>query len=122
MSNITLSQIQQDPLDFARRIEAGESMMIVEGSRPLAEIKPIASIRDTQRPFASAWLPASSPCPLTLTPPCRKKSSASSRGHEAAARGGRRMVVGLRFLILATVVTAVAETTAAPPKVDHFFP
>lgn len=54
MSNITLSQIQQDPLDFARRIEAGESMMIVEGSRPLAEVKPVVTLGSTQRPFGLA--------------------------------------------------------------------
>lgn len=54
MSDITLSQIQQDPRDFARRIEAGETMTVVEGSRPLAEIKPIANLRGTQRPFGLA--------------------------------------------------------------------
>jgi antitoxin (DNA-binding transcriptional repressor) of toxin-antitoxin stability system len=54
MSHITLLQIQQDPLDFARRIEAGESMVIVEGSRPLAEIKPITSSGGKQRPYGLA--------------------------------------------------------------------
>jgi antitoxin (DNA-binding transcriptional repressor) of toxin-antitoxin stability system len=54
MSNITLSQIQQDPLDFARRIEAGESMLILKGGQALAEIKPIANPCATERPYGLA--------------------------------------------------------------------
>jgi antitoxin (DNA-binding transcriptional repressor) of toxin-antitoxin stability system len=54
MSSITLSQIQQDPLGFVRRVEAGESMLIVEGSRPLAEIKPVAGLSAGQRPYGKA--------------------------------------------------------------------
>jgi antitoxin (DNA-binding transcriptional repressor) of toxin-antitoxin stability system len=51
MSGITTIQIQQDPLDFLRRVEAGESMLIVSATRPLAEIRPVASAVVSERPF-----------------------------------------------------------------------
>jgi antitoxin (DNA-binding transcriptional repressor) of toxin-antitoxin stability system len=43
MSSITTAQIEQNPGDFVRRVEAGEEMMIVRDSRPLAEIKPVSN-------------------------------------------------------------------------------
>jgi antitoxin (DNA-binding transcriptional repressor) of toxin-antitoxin stability system len=53
MSHITTAQIQQNPLDFLRRIEAGESMLIVSESRPLAEITPIAPTIQKRPQFGS---------------------------------------------------------------------
>ena len=41
MSTITVQDIQRDLLDFLRRVEAGESFLIVKGDRPLAEVRPV---------------------------------------------------------------------------------
>jgi antitoxin (DNA-binding transcriptional repressor) of toxin-antitoxin stability system len=53
MSSITTTEIQQDPLGFLRRVEAGESMLIVGESRPLAEITPIALASQKRPRFGS---------------------------------------------------------------------
>lgn len=51
MSNISLQDIERDPLGFFRRVEAGESFLVVRGERALAEIRPLASSRAAARPF-----------------------------------------------------------------------
>ena len=41
MSTITAREIQRDPDAFLRRIEAGESILVVKDEHPLAEVRPI---------------------------------------------------------------------------------
>jgi antitoxin (DNA-binding transcriptional repressor) of toxin-antitoxin stability system len=40
MSTIRVQDIQQDPGAFLRRIEAGQSMLVVREEQPLAKVRP----------------------------------------------------------------------------------
>lgn len=51
MSTISVQDIQRDPLAFLRRIEAGEAFVVVQGQRPLAEVRPLAAAAARPRPF-----------------------------------------------------------------------
>ena len=51
MSTIRLSEIQRDPDSFVRRLQAGESFVISQEDRPIAELKPIRQNTDSKRPF-----------------------------------------------------------------------
>lgn len=51
MSIITVQDIQHDPLAFLRRIEAGESFLVVRDERPLAEVRPVVAPATQPRPF-----------------------------------------------------------------------
>jgi antitoxin (DNA-binding transcriptional repressor) of toxin-antitoxin stability system len=51
MSTISVEDIQRDPLAFLRRIEAGESFLVISGQRPLAEIRPVPVAATQPRPF-----------------------------------------------------------------------
>ncbi|HKI35536.1 MAG TPA: hypothetical protein VKA46_27010 [Gemmataceae bacterium] len=51
MSTISVQDIQRDPLAFLRRVEAGEAFVVVQGERPLAEVRPLATVAAQPRPF-----------------------------------------------------------------------
>jgi antitoxin (DNA-binding transcriptional repressor) of toxin-antitoxin stability system len=51
MNTIRIEDIQRDPLPYLRRVEAGETLVIVRADTPIAEIKPIAASGKPQRPF-----------------------------------------------------------------------
>lgn len=51
MSTIKIQEISRDPVDFLRRMEAGEPMVVLKDERPLAEIRPIARNNPGPRPF-----------------------------------------------------------------------
>jgi antitoxin (DNA-binding transcriptional repressor) of toxin-antitoxin stability system len=51
MSTITVQQIQSDFAGFLRRVEAGESFLLVEGDQPLAEVRPIVAMAKQPRPY-----------------------------------------------------------------------
>ena len=51
MSIITVQDIQRDLLDFLRRLEAGESFLVVRGEHPLAEVRPVSAQATQPRPF-----------------------------------------------------------------------
>ncbi len=40
MVTINLDEIRRDPSSYLRRVEAGETFLVVKGNRPIAEIKP----------------------------------------------------------------------------------
>ena len=50
MLNVTIDEIQQDPLKYLRQVEAGETLVIVKSNQPIAELRPIAS-SNPSRPF-----------------------------------------------------------------------
>ena len=50
MLNITVDEIQRDPLKYLRQVEAGETLVIFRSDKPIAELKPIASGKQL-RPF-----------------------------------------------------------------------
>jgi antitoxin (DNA-binding transcriptional repressor) of toxin-antitoxin stability system len=51
VSIITLYDLQRDLPDFLRRLEAGESFLIVRGEQPLAEVRPVPTPVARPRPF-----------------------------------------------------------------------
>jgi antitoxin (DNA-binding transcriptional repressor) of toxin-antitoxin stability system len=51
MSIITVQDIQRDPSAFLQRIQAGEAFVVVQGERPLAEVRPLATGASGPRPF-----------------------------------------------------------------------
>lgn len=67
MSTVSLQDLQRDPLGWLTRVEAGESILVTRGDRPVAELRPVAG-RTTARPFGLAvgafTLPADFDAPL----------------------------------------------------------
>ncbi len=51
MSTISVQEIQRDPLAFVSRVEAGETLVVVRGVRPLAEVRPLPTGATQLRPF-----------------------------------------------------------------------
>src|SRR5262245_11750253 len=51
MSTISVQDIQRDPLAFLQRVEAGEAFVVVQGERPLAEVRPLTVTAAQPRPF-----------------------------------------------------------------------
>ena len=51
MSTISVQDIQRDLLTFLRRVEAGESFLIVSGAQTLAEVRPVTAPVTEPRPF-----------------------------------------------------------------------
>ena len=50
MLNVTVDEIQRDPLKYLRQVEAGETLVIVRSDKASAELRPIASSKQL-RPF-----------------------------------------------------------------------
>ncbi|MBE9228542.1 type II toxin-antitoxin system Phd/YefM family antitoxin [Phormidium sp. LEGE 05292] len=50
MLNVTVDEIQRDPLKYLRQVEAGETVVIVRAEKAIAELRPIASSKKL-RPF-----------------------------------------------------------------------
>jgi antitoxin (DNA-binding transcriptional repressor) of toxin-antitoxin stability system len=51
MLNVTVDEIQRDPLKYLRQVEAGETLIIIRSNQPIAELKPITSGSKQLRPF-----------------------------------------------------------------------
>jgi antitoxin (DNA-binding transcriptional repressor) of toxin-antitoxin stability system len=51
MSTISVQDIQRDPLAFLRRVEAGESFLVLRGEHVLAEVRPVAAAATEPRPY-----------------------------------------------------------------------
>ncbi|MCS6936856.1 MAG: type II toxin-antitoxin system Phd/YefM family antitoxin [Candidatus Bipolaricaulota bacterium] len=49
---ITIDEIQRDVKSYLQRVKAGETLVILEANRPVAEIKPIIAHEDSLRPYA----------------------------------------------------------------------
>jgi prevent-host-death family protein len=53
---ISIDDIQRDLIGYLRRVQAGETLLITEANKPVAEIKPVSEITDQDskhlRPFA----------------------------------------------------------------------
>jgi antitoxin (DNA-binding transcriptional repressor) of toxin-antitoxin stability system len=50
MLNVTVDDIQRDPLKYLLKVEAGETLVIVRSDQPIAELRPIAKSKQL-RPF-----------------------------------------------------------------------
>lgn len=43
MTTVNLSEIERDLAGYLRRVQAGETLLVVEADQPLAEIKPAST-------------------------------------------------------------------------------
>lgn len=50
MLNVTIEEIQRDPIKYLHQVEAGETLLIVRDDKPVAELRPIANSKQP-RPF-----------------------------------------------------------------------
>ena len=48
--NVTVDDLQCDPLQYLRRVEAGETIVIIRQDKVIAELRPIAT-NNQLRPF-----------------------------------------------------------------------
>jgi antitoxin (DNA-binding transcriptional repressor) of toxin-antitoxin stability system len=51
MSPISVQEIERDLRTFLRRVEAGESFLVVKGEHPLAEVRPVPAPATQPRSF-----------------------------------------------------------------------
>jgi antitoxin (DNA-binding transcriptional repressor) of toxin-antitoxin stability system len=51
MLSVTVDEIQRDPAKYLRQVEAGETFMIVQADKAIAELRPISSSGKQLRPF-----------------------------------------------------------------------
>jgi antitoxin (DNA-binding transcriptional repressor) of toxin-antitoxin stability system len=51
MITVTIDEMQRDLAGYLRRVEDGESLILVRDEIPVAEIKPLARPRKQPRPF-----------------------------------------------------------------------
>ena len=51
MVTIRIEDIQRDPLDYLRKVEAGETLIVLRAEKPVAEIKPVTTDARPLRPF-----------------------------------------------------------------------
>jgi antitoxin (DNA-binding transcriptional repressor) of toxin-antitoxin stability system len=49
--NVTVDEIQRDPLKYLSQVEAGETLVILRSNQPIAELRPIAQSGKQLRPF-----------------------------------------------------------------------
>lgn len=53
---ISIDEMQSDLIGYLRRVQAGETLVITEANRPVAELKPVSETTDQNgkqpRPFA----------------------------------------------------------------------
>ncbi len=56
MTTVSIDEMQRDLLGYLRRVQAGETLVITQAQKPLAEIKPVsettASEIEQLRPYA----------------------------------------------------------------------
>jgi antitoxin (DNA-binding transcriptional repressor) of toxin-antitoxin stability system len=50
MANVTVDEIQRDPLRYLQLVESGEVLVIVRSNQPIAELRPISRTQQL-RPF-----------------------------------------------------------------------
>ncbi len=50
MAKVTVDDIQKDLPGYLRRVEAGETLVVVRDHEPFAEIKPVDSRFESERP------------------------------------------------------------------------
>jgi antitoxin (DNA-binding transcriptional repressor) of toxin-antitoxin stability system len=50
MLNVTIDEIQRDPLKYIHEVEAGKTLVIVRSDKPIAELRPITTSKQL-RPF-----------------------------------------------------------------------
>jgi antitoxin (DNA-binding transcriptional repressor) of toxin-antitoxin stability system len=51
MLNVTIDEIQRDPLKYLRQVEAGVTFLITQADKPIAELRPVLLNTKPLRPF-----------------------------------------------------------------------
>ncbi|GBE92564.1 type II toxin-antitoxin system Phd/YefM family antitoxin [Nostoc cycadae] len=51
MQKVSIDEFQQYPLKYLNQVEAGESFIIIQADKEIAELKPIQSANKLVRPF-----------------------------------------------------------------------
>jgi antitoxin (DNA-binding transcriptional repressor) of toxin-antitoxin stability system len=51
MTQIRVEEVERDPRGYLRRVEAGETLLIVRAGKPIAEVRPVEPERAGLRPF-----------------------------------------------------------------------
>jgi antitoxin (DNA-binding transcriptional repressor) of toxin-antitoxin stability system len=51
MITISIEEIQRDVVSYLHRVAAGETLIVVEANKPVAEIKPVVHAPLTLRPY-----------------------------------------------------------------------
>lgn len=51
MLSVTVDEIQRDPSKYLRQVEAGETFVILQADKAIAELRPISSSSKQLRPF-----------------------------------------------------------------------
>jgi antitoxin (DNA-binding transcriptional repressor) of toxin-antitoxin stability system len=51
MLSVTVDEIQRDPAKYLRQVEAGETFVILQADKAIAELRPISSSNKQLRPF-----------------------------------------------------------------------
>lgn len=51
MLNVTVEEIQRNPLKYLYQVEAGETLIIVKANKTIAELRPITTPSKQLRPF-----------------------------------------------------------------------
>jgi antitoxin (DNA-binding transcriptional repressor) of toxin-antitoxin stability system len=51
MTTIRIEEIERDPLGILRKVEAGETLLVIRADEPVAEIRPVTRSPKTTRPF-----------------------------------------------------------------------
>ena len=54
MTQVTLDEIQKDVSGYIHRVEAGETLVVMDSNRPVAEIRPVETPAKTPRPIGLA--------------------------------------------------------------------
>ncbi|MDB5173253.1 MAG: hypothetical protein JWN51_2026 [Phycisphaerales bacterium] len=54
MSTISVQEIQRNPADFLHRVAAGEAILVLDGQRAVAEVKPLGARPAGQCPWGLA--------------------------------------------------------------------
>ena len=51
MTQVSIEEMQRDLVACLKRVEAGETLLIVRAGKPVAEVKPVGSLVENLRPF-----------------------------------------------------------------------
>ena len=54
MITVTLDEIEKDVSAYIHRVQAGETLVVLEADQPVAEIRPIGTSEKKPRPFGLA--------------------------------------------------------------------
>ena len=53
-TRVSLDEIKQDLSNYLQRAQAGEIFVVTQAGKPVAEIRPVATVQQYQRPFGLA--------------------------------------------------------------------